>query len=80
VHLLDEAGTLVAQQDRPPAGYPTGVWRTGEVVVDSFTIELPPDLLPGTYRLQTGFYDPATLARLGEAAYLGQVALDELDS
>jgi hypothetical protein len=76
VHLLDETGTLVAQQDRPPAGYPTGVWHSGEVVVDPFTIELPPDLPPGTYRLQTGFYDPATLARLGEAADLGQVTLN----
>jgi hypothetical protein len=71
VHLLDEAGTLVAQQDRPPAGYPTAVWRPGEVIVDSFTIAIPPDLPPGNYRLQTGFYDPLTLVRLGEAAGLG---------
>jgi hypothetical protein len=76
VHLLDEAGTLVAQRDRPPAGYPTAVWRPGEVVVDPFTIELPPDLPPGTYHLQTGFYDPTTLARLGEATDLGQITLD----
>jgi hypothetical protein len=76
VHLLDETGTLVSQQDRPPAGYPTGVWHSGEVVVDPFTIELPPDLPSGTYRLQTGFYEPATLVRLGKAADLGQVTLD----
>jgi hypothetical protein len=79
VHLLDEAGRLVAQQDRPPAGYPTSVWRPGEVVVDPFTIELPTDLPPDTYYLQTGFYDPATLVRLGEAADLGQIRLDQQD-
>jgi hypothetical protein len=33
-------------------------------------------LPPGKYRLQTGFYDPATLVRLGEAADLGQVTLN----
>ncbi len=73
VHLLDETGTLVAQRDRPPAGYPTAVWRPGEVVVDTFVIELPPDLPPGTYRLQTGFYDPLTVARVGEAAEMGYI-------
>jgi 4-amino-4-deoxy-L-arabinose transferase-like glycosyltransferase len=75
VHVLDAAGTLIAQTDRPPAGYPTGDWRPGEIVIDHFVVELPAGLPPGIYRLQTGFYDPATVARLGEPADLGTVVL-----
>lgn len=71
VHVLDGAGKLIAQTDRPPAGYPTGDWRPGEIVIDHFVVQLPAGLPPGEYRLQTGFYDPATVARLGDAAELG---------
>lgn len=75
VHVLDAAGTLIAQADRPPAGYPTGDWRPGEIVIDHFVVELPAGLPPGEYRLQTGFYDPATVARLGDAVELDVVTL-----
>ena len=75
VHLLDANGELAAQTDRPPTGYPTSDWRPGEIIIDHFRVELPPDMLPGTYRLRTGFYDPATVVRLGEAAELGLVNL-----
>lgn len=75
VHVLDAAGTLIAQTDRPPAGYPTRDWRPGEMVIDHFEVALPADLAPGEYRLETGFYDPATVARLGDAAGLGVLSL-----
>ena len=75
VHVLDAAGTLIAQTDRPPGGYPTSDWRPGEIVIDRFVVELPAGLAPDAYRLQTGFYDPATVARLGDAAELGEVHL-----
>lgn len=75
VHLVGPDGTLVAQLDRPPAGYPTSDWRPGEIVVDHFRVDLPPDLPAGDYRLQTGFYDPATVTRLGDPAGLGEVSL-----
>jgi len=75
VHLLDSGGALAAQTDRPPAGYPTSDWRPGEIVVDRFAIDLPPDLADGEYHLQTGFYDPATVTRLGDAAGLGTIAI-----
>lgn len=67
VHLLDQEGHLVAQQDRPPAGYPTSDWRVGERVVDTFAIPIAAD---GVYTLQTGFYDSETMERLGETAVL----------
>ncbi len=67
VHLVGDAGLPLAQADRPPGGYPTPDWQTGEIVVDTFVIEVPQDLPAGMYSLQTGFYDLATLERLGTA-------------
>lgn len=75
VHLIDSHDTLVSQTDRPPLGYPTSDWRPEEIVVDRFRLDLPPDLQAGTYRLQTGFYEPATVARLGVAASIGEVEI-----
>lgn len=65
VHLLDDAGRIVAQTDRQPAGFPTSDWRPGEIVVDSFQVELPEALPPGDYRLRTGFYFLPTMEQLG---------------
>lgn len=65
--MLDPAGRVQGQVDAIPqsGGYPTTWWLPGEVVVDSLTLELPPDAptdLP--YRLIVGWYDPITGARL----------------
>ena len=73
VHLIDASGELAAQIDRPPAGFPTSDWQPGEIVVDQYQIDYPADLPPGSYRVQTGFYDLATLTRLGAVAELGQI-------
>ncbi len=70
VHLLDETGEVAAQLDRPPAGYPTSDWRVGEIIQDTYRVPLPPDLLPGRYTVQTGFYRWPELVRLGETAVL----------
>ncbi len=72
VHLLDESGALLAQSDRPPAGYPTGDWVPGEIVADTFTVPLPPGTELARTALASGFYDPATLEALGEAAVLAE--------
>ncbi len=65
-HLLDQNGNLVAQKDNWPVNgqWPPTCWQTDEVVVDPYTIPLPPDLLPGTYTLMVGLYDATTGARL----------------
>lgn len=76
VHLVDGAGQVVAQLDRPPGGYPTGDWRPGEVVADLYTVDIA-GLSPGTYTLVTGFYDPVTLERLGVAAVLGRMEIED---
>jgi 4-amino-4-deoxy-L-arabinose transferase-like glycosyltransferase len=73
VHLLNEAGEVVAQQDRPPGGYPTTNWISGEIVIDRYSLDLPPDLPAGDYLLQTGFYYLPTLERLGTAVTLTEI-------
>jgi hypothetical protein len=59
VHLLNEAGVLVAQQDNPPVygTYPTSQWQPGPVVVDSYAIIIPDALPHGRYRFEVGLYD-----------------------
>lgn len=75
VHVLGPDEELVAQLDRLPDGYPTSDWHPGEVIIDSFTIQLASDLAPGEYRLQSGFYHLPTQERLGEPEALGTVNL-----
>ncbi|MBK8430310.1 MAG: hypothetical protein IPL28_02970 [Chloroflexi bacterium] len=60
IHLLDEQGEIVAQLDRPPAGYPTADWRPNERIRDTFTLPLI-----SYTTLRTGFYHPHTLQPLG---------------
>ena len=66
VQLLDASGNLVAQQDNPPLGglYPTSIWQPNALIPDSFTLDLPPDMPPETYRLITGMYRYPSLERL----------------
>ncbi|MGB3715399.1 MAG: glycosyltransferase family 39 protein [Candidatus Promineifilaceae bacterium] len=67
VHLVDADGNLIATGDGPPMSgdYPTSFWREGDQIMDEHIMTLPADLLPGTYRISVGFYDPDTLVRVG---------------
>jgi 4-amino-4-deoxy-L-arabinose transferase-like glycosyltransferase len=66
VHLRNEAGEAIAQADAPPAAgkYPTSLWDSGEIIPDTFTLNLPPEIEPGTYHLVVGLYNPFTFERL----------------
>jgi len=71
VHLLGPenptSGTpLWAQDDHEPghATYSTDRWFAGEVLMDTFHLQIPADAPPGEYTLSTGFYDRETFARL----------------
>lgn len=75
VHILAQDGTLVAQNDRQPDGYPTSDWQQNEVVLDTFEVVLPDNLEPGTYLLQSGLYYLPTLERLGEPLILGEIEI-----
>ncbi len=75
VHLVGPDGSLVAQQDKPPLDglLPTSTWVPGQRVADEFVVTLPADATPGDYRLVTGFYDPISGARLGDAFTLAEI-------
>lgn len=66
VHLVDERGIPLAQNDRQPLNgfYPTAAWKPGERVEERYTLTVPPDLAPGAYRLITGLYTPVHGERL----------------
>ncbi|MBN1993595.1 MAG: DUF2079 domain-containing protein [Anaerolineae bacterium] len=67
-HLLDNEDNLVAQLDWIPQdslGFlPTTAWKPQRPVVDAQTLDLPPDLLAGQYRLIMGWYYPPTGERV----------------
>jgi 4-amino-4-deoxy-L-arabinose transferase-like glycosyltransferase len=66
VHLMDEAGQIVSQQDQIPGGgqFSTTGWLPGEVLTDSYRLQLPVDMPPGRYRLRIGLYDTNDFSRL----------------
>ena len=80
VQLLDESGMLRVQHDQQPGdgAFPTTSWVQGEVLSDTYQLELPADLRPGSYRLIVRMYDPTTLAVLPATGADGGLAGDSL--
>jgi hypothetical protein len=79
IHLLgannpDNGTPLWAQNDSEPcsACYPTSMWKTDEIVIDTVELYLPANIPVGTYSLATGFYYLPTMERIkvveGDAA------------
>lgn len=64
VHLLNDAGEIVAQHDGPPAPLPIAQWSIDGVQVGRFGVSVPQDAPPGRYRLRIGVYDPQDGSRL----------------
>lgn len=64
VHLLDEAGAIVAQSDQWPGGLPSDTWSAGQVVIDDHILTIPDDAEPGQYRLVAGLYTASNGMRL----------------
>ena len=62
VHLLDQNGSIVAQQDRQSVLADT--LQPGDVFMQLHSIDLPADLAPGLYRISIGLYSSATGQRL----------------
>jgi hypothetical protein len=58
VHLTDANGQGHGQVDGPPLNglYPMYLWQPGIRYPDNRTLDLPPELPPGRYRLETGLY------------------------
>ncbi|HLV36581.1 MAG TPA: hypothetical protein VKY59_15765 [Spirillospora sp.] len=63
VHVVDEAGSIVAQRDLMPVEntYPTSLWAAGEYIPDAHTFTR---LLPSRYRVRVGLYDTTSGQRL----------------
>jgi hypothetical protein len=63
VHVLNEAGEIVAQHDAQPVmnSYAADLWEPGQIVADMHPLIWPEDA--GDYRIAVGLYDPATLER-----------------
>jgi hypothetical protein len=66
VHLINEAGELVAQSDGAPVRgeRPTWSWLEDEIVEDTYALEIPPALEPGLYTVSAGMYDYESQVRL----------------
>ncbi|HEY73664.1 MAG TPA: hypothetical protein G4N99_10370 [Thermoflexia bacterium] len=60
LHLTAPDGALAAQSDGIPVDWtrPTTGWLPGEFIVDTHTLTLPTDILPGPYTLFAGLYEP----------------------
>ncbi len=66
VHVLDEAGHIVGQQDSEPGDglNITTSWQPGETVADNYGILIRPGTPPGQHRIEVGMYSPASGQRL----------------
>jgi hypothetical protein len=62
VHLVDQAGRLVAQDDAKPVDWtrPTTSWLSGEVVVDPHPLNWHQTAVEGSAHIVVGFYDEVT--------------------
>lgn len=57
LHILDEQGNIVAQQDKlNPGDFPTRRWPEDKYVADRFELMLPPGLPPGVYTATAGIW------------------------
>lgn len=65
-HLLSGEGDPIWAQDSWPQDgtYTTDRWIAGEVVGETYTLQIPEGTAPGDYTLFVGIYDPATVIRL----------------
>jgi uncharacterized membrane protein len=83
VHVLDETGNPVFQDDSVPGqgARPVPGWLPGEVVEDRHEMTVPADAAPGVYRVVVGLYDMKDGKRLpvqpsaGDTVDIGQVQI-----
>jgi len=75
VHVLDEEGQLLAQDDDQPMSgdYPTSIWDEGEIVADRKEMDLPEGISDERISVVTGVYLLETLERLPVQNTSGQL-------
>ena len=66
VHLTDEEGRIVVQQDNQPlhGARPTSSWQVGERMDDPYELTIPDGTPPGACWIRVGMYFRPTLQRL----------------
>ncbi|NPV06474.1 MAG: hypothetical protein HPY83_00750 [Anaerolineae bacterium] len=64
LHLVDAQEHPLAQWDGPPLGARDSASPSLEAVAETYSLDLPPDLPPGDYRLLMGLYNWRTGERL----------------
>jgi hypothetical protein len=74
VHLVDDDGNLVAQDDHPPlmGEYRTSFWAPGDVVRDTYNLTLDDSQSPCACTLRVGLYDPQAKVRVPAYDGLGE--------
>jgi hypothetical protein len=93
LHLIDQANRPLVALDYTPLGGSTPTylwipkWLPGQRMLDPYRLELPEDLPPGTYLIETGLYEMSGNRRLhmanptgnliGDRIILGAVQIDE---
>jgi hypothetical protein len=78
--LLDSTGAGVAGYEGwPLPGYPTAAWPEEALVQVPAIFNLPGSLTSGTYRLVTGFVDPATRTK-SPPVQLGTIAVQQREA
>jgi hypothetical protein len=77
VRLVNGAGVELWRADGWPWGAATSTWLPGQVWPDGHTIAIPPNVAPGVYRAEMSFYDPATLATVGDVQPVGYLLVGE---
>jgi hypothetical protein len=76
VHILNADGVMIGQDDHQPGGayYPTHLWRAGELLKDTHSFTLPPDLGRAPYSIVAGLYrQTPALEHLGKPEQIGLV-------
>ena len=76
-HLLDEEGAIISQVDRWPAGLPSNIWVKGQVIVDEYELEIPPDVQSGQYQIAVGLYNANAGTRFQVVNQDGEIVADD---
>ena len=56
VHVVNDAGDIVAQSDQWPGGLPTDILDEDQVVIDRLSLNVPTNLPAGRYPIRVGLY------------------------
>ena len=80
VHLIDQQGTILAQDDREPGDgeHPTTSWLAGETIADAHAFPFPATTATGPFGLEVGLYAPLTGRRVPFVNAAGDIIADHI--